>query len=209
MHTKTLLSFILVATILCSCTVMNEQQCAYSDWTAVGYEDGADGRGNDRFGDYQRACTDFGITPDFQAWQQGRSQGLLEYCQAQRGFQVGQYGSSYSGVCNAETEPDFLEGYRLGSELYGLRSQLSAIESQINANQRALEDIDQDVTEIEDIIVLEETTREERAALLADLRELSEVRGELELEAELLIEQRVLAELALEEFELTLIDLGF
>lgn len=93
--------------------------------------------------------------------------------------------------------------------MYGLRSQLSAIESQIITNQRALEDIDRDVSEIEDIIVLEETTREERAALLADMRELSEVRGELELEAELLIEQRILAELALEQFELTLIDAGF
>jgi hypothetical protein len=209
MHPNPLLSLLLIASILSSCTVMNEQQCAYSDWTAVGYEDGADGRGSDRFGDYQRACTDFGITPDFQAWQQGRNQGLLEYCQAQRGFQVGQYGGSYNGVCNSDTEPDFLEGYRLGSELYGLRSQLSAIESQITTNQRALEDIDRDVSEIEDIIVLEETTREERAALLADMRELSEVRGELELEAELLIEQRVLAELALEQFELTLIDAGF
>lgn len=93
--------------------------------------------------------------------------------------------------------------------MYGLRSQLSAIESQIITNQRALEDIDRDISEIEDIVVLEETAREERAALLADMRELSEVRGELELEAELLIEQHVLAELALEQFELTLIDAGF
>lgn len=209
MQPRNLLSFILVASILAGCTVMNEQECAYSDWTAVGYEDGAEGRGSDRFGDYRRACADFGITPDFQAWQEGRSQGLLEYCQPQRGFQLGRYGGSYTGVCDSGTEPGFLEGYRLGSELYGLRSQLSAIQSQLEANRQALEDIDQEVAEIEDIIVLEATTRDERAALLADMRELSEARGELELEAELLIEQRVLAELALEEFEFSLINAGF
>jgi hypothetical protein len=41
------------------------------------------------------------------------------------------------------------------------------------------------------------------------LRELSEIKGELVLESELLIEERTLVELALYEFEFTVIEAGF
>lgn len=188
---------------------MSEEECAYSDWTAVGYEDGADGRSGDRFGDYRRACADFGITPDFAAWQDGRERGLVEYCQPLRGFQVGQTGGRYNGVCSAQLEPDFLDAYRLGSELFNLRSQLRTIVSRLEANANDIANIDADVAEIESIIILDDTTAEERANLLAEMRELSEIRGELDVEYELLIEERVLADEALAEFELVLIEAGF
>lgn len=209
MNFQRLISLLLIVFVLASCAAMNEQECAYSDWTAVGYEDGANGQGSDRFGDYRRACADYGITPDFQAWQDGREQGLVEYCRPQRGFQVGQGGGTYNGVCNAELEPEFLEAYRLGSELFELRSTLNAINSRINENSRDMERIDVEIAEIEDIIILDETTPEERAALLADMRDLSEIRGELELESGILVEERALAELALQEFEMSLRDSGF
>ena len=203
------IALFLVGVLLSGCAVMSEEECVYSDWAAVGYEDGADGRSSDRFGDYRRVCADYGITPDFQAWQAGREQGLVEYCQPIRGFQVGQSGGSYNGVCSSNLESDFLAAYRMGAELYGLRSNLNAIHSRVSANTQAIQDIDVDIDEIEAIIVLDETTPEQRAALLADLRELAEIKGELELEAELLIEERTLAELALSDFEIVVIQAGF
>ena len=209
MNKNSLLAFGLILVLLSNCTVMTEEECVYSDWTAVGYEDGADGRSSDRFGDYRRTCADFGITPDFEAWQAGRERGLVEYCQPQRGFQVGQAGGSYNGVCNAQLEPDFLDAYRLGSELFVLRSTLNGIIASLEANNSDVEAIDADVAEIESIIILDETTAAERAALLADMRELSEIRGELEVEYERLIEERVLAEAALADFELSLLGSGF
>lgn len=209
MNLKKLFSFGLIALVLSNCAVMSEEECAYSDWTAVGYEDGADGRSGDRFGDYRRACADFGITPDFAAWQDGRERGLVEYCQPLRGFQVGQTGGRYNGVCSAQLEPDFLDAYRLGSELFNLRSQLRTIVSRLEANANDIANIDADVAEIESIIILDDTTAEERANLLAEMRELSEIRGELDVEYELLIEERVLADEALAEFELVLIEAGF
>ena len=209
MNTRRLLSFGLILIVLSNCAVMSEEECTYSDWTAVGYEDGADGRSSDRFGDYRRACAEFGITPDFAAWQDGRERGLVEYCQPQRGFQVGQSGGNYNGVCNAQLEPDFLEAYRLGSELYALRSNLNTIIGRLEANANDIANIDADVADIESIIILEDTTAEERAALLDEMRELSEIRGELEVEFEILIEERTLAESALADFEFTLIEAGF
>ena len=209
MNTRRILSLGLILMVLSNCAVMSEEECAYSDWTAVGYEDGADGRSSDRFGDYRRACADFGITPDFTAWQNGRDRGLVEYCQPQRGFQVGQSGGSYNGVCTAQLEPGFLDGYRLGSELFVLRNNLNTINTRLEANSNDAAEIDADVAEIESIIILEDTTAEERTVLLADMRELSEIRGELEVEYELLIEERAFADAALAEFELTLIGTEF
>ncbi|NKB35300.1 MAG: DUF2799 domain-containing protein [Pseudomonadales bacterium] len=203
------IAIILICIMLSSCAVMSEEECAYSDWTAVGYEDGADGRGSERFGDYRRDCADHGITPDFQAWQAGREQDLVEFCQPLRGFQVGQSGGRYNGVCSSNSESVFLAAYRLGAELFGLRSNLNVINSNVSANTQAIQEIEEDTAEIEAIIVGDETTSEQRSALLAELRELSEIKGELELEAELLIEQRVLAELALSDFEIAVIEAGF
>ncbi|MBL4580496.1 MAG: DUF2799 domain-containing protein [Gammaproteobacteria bacterium] len=209
MISQRLVVLALIGVMLSACAAMSEEECRYSDWTAVGYEDGADGRSSDRFGDYRRACADHSITPDFQAWQAGREQGSIEYCQPLRGFQLGESGGYYSGVCSSNLEPVFLDAFRLGAELYSLRSNLSAIASRAEANTEAIHRIDSDVLEIESIIILDETTPAQRLQLLADMRELSEIKGELVLESELLIEERTLAELALYEFEFTAKGAGF
>lgn len=206
---KRLVALTLIGVMLAGCAAMSEEECAYSDWTAVGYEDGADGRSSDRFGDYRRACADHSITPDFQAWQEGREQGLIEFCQPLRGFQVGESGGYYSGVCNSNLEPDFLDAFRLGSELSNLRGSLSAINSGIVANARAIQGIDSDVADVEALIILDGTTSAQRTQLLAEMRELSEIKGELELETDLLIEERTLAELGLYEFEFIVSEAGF
>ncbi|PCJ22903.1 MAG: hypothetical protein COA96_13165 [SAR86 cluster bacterium] len=209
MKARRLIALILIGLIVSSCAVMSEEECIYSDWNAVGYEDGAEGRSSDRFGDYRRACADHSITPDFQAWQNGREQGLVEYCQPSRGFQVGQSGSTYSGVCNSNLEADFLDAYRLGIELYSLRSNLNAAMSQLNSNERTLQRIDEDINEIEVLIISDGTTALERVRLLAEMKDLSELSGELKLEAELLIEARTIAELELTDFEMSLVQAGF
>lgn len=209
MKIKRLVALTLIGVMLTGCAAMSEEECVYSDWAAVGYEDGADGRSSDRFGDYRRACADHSITPDFQAWQEGRERGLIEFCQPLRGFQVGESGGYYSGVCNSNLEPDFLDAFRLGSELSNLRGSLSTINSRVAANAQEIQGIDSDVADVEALIILDETTSAQRTQLLAEMRELSEIKGELELETDLLIEERTLAELGLYEFEFIVSEAGF
>jgi hypothetical protein len=209
MNSKRLVALMLIVIMLSGCAAMSEEECVYSDWTAVGYEDGADGRSSDRFGDYRRACADHNIIPDFQAWQAGREQGLIEFCQPLRGFQVGESGGYYDGVCNSNLEPAFLDAFRLGAELYSLRSDLNVVASRVVTNSEAIQRIDSDVAGIESRIILDDTTPAQRTQLLADMRELSEIKGELVLESELLIEERTLVELALYEFEFAVIEAGF
>lgn len=94
----------LMAIGLHGCAGMNSEECLSTDWSTIGYEDGANGYTGDRIGNYRKACGKHGVTPDLVAYQQGREQGLSEYCQPGRGFAVGSSGGQYRGVCDANQE---------------------------------------------------------------------------------------------------------
>ena len=74
---------------LSGCATMSSDECMASDWSAIGYEDGSRGFATNRFGQHRKACAKHGVTPDFSAYQNGRDQGLVEFCQPHRGFSVG------------------------------------------------------------------------------------------------------------------------
>ena len=69
----TLLLAALAGLSLAGCAGMNENECQYSDWRAVGYEDGARGRGAEEFGRHRKSCAEHGVAADFAAWQSGRA----------------------------------------------------------------------------------------------------------------------------------------
>ena len=102
-----------------------------------------------------------------------------------------------------------MDAFRLGAELSSLRSDLNVVASRVVTNSEEIQRIDSDVAGIELRIILDDTTPAQRTQLLADMRELSEIKGELVLESELLIEERTLVEFALYEFEFTVSETGF
>lgn len=180
---------------------MNADECANSDWMAVGYEDGSRGYGSDRFGNHRKACAKHGITADFQAYQQGRSDGLVEFCQPSRGYNLGASGGYYGGVCSPDMEPDFLDAYRAGQELYSLRANVNAANSAIYNKEAELEDIELAKRDAEAQLIASDTLVEDRVLLLADLTRLSERTGELEAEIEQLIIDRARYEQELQAYE--------
>ncbi len=125
------ISALLVFAALGGCASMSSEECANSDWIAVGFEDGSRGYSTDRFGKRRKACAKHGITADFQAYQSGRADGLVEFCQPGRGFNLGVSGGHYNGVCDVALEEEFLDAYRVGHQLYGLRSNVNNANSQI------------------------------------------------------------------------------
>ena len=191
------------------CATMSGDECATSDWTAVGYEDGSRGHTSDRFSKHRKACAKHGVTPDFTAYQEGRSDGLIEFCQPGRGFNLGSNGGQYKGVCSVELEADFLDAYRVGQQLYTLRSNVSAANSQIYSKEHELEDIEEQTTEIEVRLVNDETTAEERMSLLADLKRLSKRTGKLNSEIKVLIADLTRHELDLQRYEETVSAYGY
>lgn len=200
--TKTVLMIFSVA-LISGCASMSSDECASSDWTAVGYEDGSRGYSSDRFGTHRKACAKHGITADFGAYQQGRTDGLVEFCQPGRGYNLGASGSRYNGVCSADLEPEFLTAYRSGQELYTLRSNVNSASSQIYSKEQELEDIEAAMRSKEALLIAAETTTQDRILLLADLKRLSERTGELEADIDVLIADHARFEQELRHYEQT------
>ena len=67
-----------VMLFMSGCASMSSDECVATDWSAIGYEDGARGYTTDRFSRHRKACAKHGITADFGSYQAGRDQGLVE-----------------------------------------------------------------------------------------------------------------------------------
>jgi Protein of unknown function (DUF2799) len=164
---------------LAGCAGMDQSECQFSDWRAVGYEDGSQGRSSEAFGQYRRNCAEHEVTADFQAYQAGRESGLKEYCQQSRGFHEGSQGHTYAGVCPADTEIRFLEGYHAGRTLYDLESALDATNQRIAADEARIRQIELELTDKMSATLADATTRDARARLLVETKQLAEERATL------------------------------
>ena len=82
------LTVVLAALVMSGCASMSSEECALSDWSAVGYEDGSRGYTTERFSNHRKSCAKHGVTADFRAYQEGRDEGLVEFCQPSRGYNL-------------------------------------------------------------------------------------------------------------------------
>lgn len=191
---------------LSGCATMSADECAMSDWRAIGFEDGAQGYTADRLGDRRKACAKHGVAPDFDAYQAGRSQGLRQFCQPSRGFNLGAGGGHYNGVCPGDMEPDFVDAFNTGHQLYNLRSSVNSANYQISAKRAELDRSEKRITAAELALIAKDTTTEDRIQLLAELKDLSERTGQLEAEIVELAEQRAVYERELADYEQMIAD---
>jgi hypothetical protein len=188
---------------LSGCASMNADECMSSDWFAIGHEDGSRGYTSDQFGSYRKACAKHGVSPDFSAYQSGRDQGLVEFCQPGRGFHYGANGGQYRGVCSVELEASFLDAYRTGHQLHTLRSYVNTANSQIYTKEQELKVAEKSAAATAVALVNGETTTEERVLLLVELKNLAEHIGQLESEIKSLIIDRAQFEQDLQHYEQT------
>ena len=200
-----LLSTLSASVLLISgCATMGKDECLTVDWRSIGYEDGARGYPPERIGSHRKACAKHSVSPDLQAYQAGRAEGLQEFCQPHKGFQLGSRGSNYAGVCPAELEPDFVEAYRVGRVLYGMESSVRSAASQISAKERRLDQIPKEILEREATLVQNGIAVEQRVLLLAEIKELAEEAGRLEQEIKALIADKARREDQLADYRASL-----
>ena len=204
-----LITIVFVSVGLSGCATMSGDECMTSDWSAIGYEDGARGYTTDRFGQHRKACAKHGVTPDFTAYQNGRDQGLVEFCQPHRGFSVGSNGGSYNGVCGVNQEADFLDAYNAGYHLYTLRSNVNRANSAIHSKENELERIEKHLVSNGVALIASETTSEEKILFLAEMRNLAERTGKLQAEVKELYDVRARNQVELEHYQLVVADLGY
>jgi hypothetical protein len=86
---------------------------------------------------------------------------------------------------------------------------VNSANSQIAAKERELEKVRGSISAKESALLAPETEVQDRALLLADLKELSERTGELENEIDELIAARARHEIALADYEQTVAAYGF
>jgi hypothetical protein len=206
---KTGAGLLATLTMLSGCATMSGDECVTSDWYAIGFEDGSRGYTSDQLGNHRKACAKHGVTPDFEAYQAGRNEGLVEFCQPARGFSLGSNGGQYRGVCSAHNEARFLDAYNSGYHLYNLRSKVNAANYRIGANQQEMEQTQALIREKEAALIARDTLTEERIVLIADLKDLAERVGQLESEMYSHIEDRTLYEQQLQSYEAVLADSGY
>jgi hypothetical protein len=179
------------------CSSMSERECMAADWRMIGYEDGVQGYAGDGIGRYRKSCGKHGVTPDLTQYQQGRDQGLREFCKPLNGFRVGARGGGYSGVCPAELDQSFVDAYQSGRQLYTLRSRVGSTAYEIDSMRAELDRIDRDLVSVAAQILDPTVTNEQRAQLLVDSKQMAERKGEIkaripQLESELIVYQHEL-----------------
>lgn len=185
-------AFLAGAALLSGCAGMSESQCQLADWETVGFEDGVAGRSGAAIGEYRRDCAKAGVVPDRQAYETGRQAGLAEYCRPANGYRLGDRGAGYAGVCGGHDEYAFLDAYRAGRVLYELRLNVNRHVAALDRLHGDIDDQKLRIAEIEKKLIAPETTTEERITLLVDLKQASELVGELE--GAVFTEQQALAE---------------
>lgn len=194
---------------LSGCASMSADECVMSDWRTIGFEDGSMGYTADRLGNHRKACAKHGVAPDFEAYQTGWSQGVRQFCQPARGFNLGAGGGRYNGVCPGDLEPDFVDAFNTGHKLHNLRSQVNAANYQINAREAELERTKDRIRQIEADLISRDTSAEDRVLLLVDLKDESEKIGQIDAEIVELIEERALYEQQLAQYEAMIADTNY
>jgi hypothetical protein len=141
----------MLGAVLClgSCATMTPETCQVADWRALGEVDGSAGSPLTKYEARAADCAKAGIQADFQAYSAGRDFGLQTFCQPAAGFRAGLSGYSYTGVCPASLEADFMFGYRDGATAYGVRQALSNAESAVSSARSERDQIEEKIRGIE------------------------------------------------------------
>jgi len=121
-----------------ACASLTQQECLSADWRAIGYNDGVRGRLESYVTRHFDACSKVGITPDVQAWQGGRTQGLPLYCTPSNAYSVGRAGNDLSPVCPVSQQRVLFQNWDWGQEYYLITAQISGLESEAREIKRRI-----------------------------------------------------------------------
>ena len=168
--------------LLIGCASLDEDECRVADWRTIGYEDGASGKSASRIGEHREACAEYGIRPNMAAYQQGRDEGLREYCRAENGYRLGRSGSGYPALCPADLELAFRESYDAGRLIYRATATVRSTQSKLQRKERELASVRSSLTSKTSELVSPSTNTERRVALVVETRELAHQQGVIETE---------------------------
>ena len=171
---------VLLGLLVSGCASMGEDECRVADWRAIGYEDGVSGKAASHLGERREACAEYGVTPNFAAYQQGRDEGLRQFCTPASGYRLGRNGRPFSSVCPSELQADFRDAYKSGREIYQAAAVVRATRSRLRRKEQELEEIRSSLTRKTSKLIAPSTDTERRIELLVKVQELTSRKADVE-----------------------------
>lgn len=174
-----LILFTLSALILSGCATLNKNECLTADWYEIGYEDGSQGYADTRISAHREACAKHGISTDLRSYQDGYDEGVIRFCSLKNGFFQGSKGYQYTGICPDSLEPEFLDGYEAGRQIYIVASQIRNLQFEQNQNERNIDSMKQLIIQKTNLMLADETSQADRYALNAEIVDMQQEVGAL------------------------------
>lgn len=136
---------VLILLSLSGCASLSERECLEADatsWEGVGYEDGYNGHHPDRrLSQHYEACSELGVFPNRETYMKGWNRGILLYCTAERGYEIGLSGSRGNPeLCPESTAYFFQENAELGLHIYELQREMDSVYREIEDLEQQLDD---------------------------------------------------------------------
>lgn len=98
---------------------LSPEQCQAGNWQQIGYADGMVGRSGAYFTKHLENCTPIpGSAPNRMLWEQGRQEGLKEFCTELNAYKLGREGYGWQPVCPLEGIEKLEEAYNQGRYYY-------------------------------------------------------------------------------------------
>jgi len=168
---------LLILSQLGACAVMSKQECVNADWRQVGYQVGVDGNTDisQAYSARERACSKHGVEANWQHFEQGHADGVVQYCQLDNAVELGVRGASRSidnQVCSERDYPGFREAFNVGYKLYALRKLVQESDSTIaNLNSKTYRH-QQDIRRINHDLESEDLDKSARKRLRQERRKI-------------------------------------
>lgn len=161
---------LLLSLLFSGCATMGKNECLNAQWQSVGYEDGAKGYNASRIGEYRKSCAEYNVSPDHEAYMQGRLQGLVQWCKPSNGYYQGTRGATYNGVCPEALESDFEFAMSEGRAVYDYRKKIHDQEMLIAHLHREYGAIGEQISFMEAELISDQVSPRRRRALLDEIR---------------------------------------
>ncbi len=160
----------LFSLLVSGCATMGKNECLNAQWQSVGYEDGAKGYNASRIGEYRKSCAEYNVTPNLEAYMQGRLQGLAQWCTPSNGYYQGTRGAVYNGICPEALESDFELAMSEGRAVYDYQKAIHDREMLIKRLYREYSAIEEQISFMEAELISDHVTPRRRRALLDEIR---------------------------------------
>jgi hypothetical protein len=128
-----------ISLLLTGCATLSQEECQHGDWHSIGIVDGQAGEPASRFDEHTSACSEYGIKVDKRQYFNGRTQGLIDYCQIDNAFNTGIQGHQYQHVCPSSIDAVFDRYNGAAYEVYQTRKEIQSVEYQIQSKENELQ----------------------------------------------------------------------